>query len=1198
MSTGDTNSMVGDHGAGELEKALAEYLLAAEAGRAPDREAFVAAHPGLADDLRAFFEDEERLDRMAYPLRATAPAAEATVDGSTTGGDTGAGTGEAGQERVRYFGEYELLEEVGRGGMGVVYRARQLRLNRVVALKMILSGQFASAEDVKRFQVEAENAARLDHPNIVPVYEVGRHRGRHYFTMKLIPGGSLARHIDRYTKDHRAAAQLIATGAQAVHHAHQHGILHRDIKPGNVLLDGEGRPQVTDFGLARRIEGEEGLTLSGAVLGSPRYMPPEQARGDKGLTVAADVYGLGAVLYELLTGRPPFAGQTVLETLRQVREQDPARPSGIVAALDRDLETVCLKCLEKDPRRRYPNALGLAEDLERWLAGEPISAKPSGALRRVAKWARRRPAAAALAVTTAASLLLLLAAAVAVPYHLRLQHALAQTDAARRGEQQQHTQTVLALAEAERARAAEESQRRLKEIALEESERYLYLNRISLAQREWAANNVGRAERILDECPPPLRRWEWHHFKHLCRLELLAFAGHVRGVAGLSFSRDGRRLAAVDREGSVKIWDNVSASENTQLVVPAKDCNCIAFHPNGLRLVTGHRDGTVALWDCATGQAVFAVGKGGRPVTAVAFAPAGPMLATASDGANGSGGEVLLWDARDGRLLRRLRGHAGHVNSVAFSPDGTRLVSGGGQWAGEVALQGRARGEWPGEVKLWDTATGEAVRTLVGNTVALAVAFSPAGDRIASGHADRIVRLWNAASGEQEGVLEGHSDAVHGVAFCSNGERLASASADRTVRLWHVSGRRSLAVYRGHTDAFCVAFDPASGRIASGSADGTVKLWHELPSGPVIGANPAMVWQPTTAGVFCSGVAFAPGGEKIAAVGHKHLYLLEATAGTQLFDRETDANGQGARIAFSPDGKLLAINHAASVSIRSARDGRLLRSLQGLKPHIYDVAFSPDGKHVAACSGAHGQAGEVKVWDCSTGAEVQTLRIDAPYLWTVAWGPDGRKLAAAGGPFGQGGRWGTFGELANDVWVWDVWEGKLLHRLKGHNSCVWDLAFSSDGERLASAGGLYQGRPGLGGQRGGGGGLGEIKLWDVATGLEVITLPLSICPFSVSFSPDGRWLACAGAERVAIPDATVMLFGPAAGREVLSLAMKGTGTAFCVDFSRDGRTIAAASGRGGITVWNLDEVAAPANAPSRPVTSGSFAPVSAVRATH
>jgi hypothetical protein len=303
--------------------------------------------------------------------------------------------------RIRYLGDYELEQEIARGGMGVVYRARQVSLNRTVALKMILAGQLASPADVQRFHREAEAAANLDHPNIVPIYEVGAHEGQHYFSMKLIEGTSLAQRVARFVRDPKVAVQLGAKVARAVHAAHQHGVLHRDLKPTNVLLDAAGEPYVVDFGLARPVDGQERQTQSGVIVGTPSYMAPEQARSERALTVAVDVYGLGAILYELLTGRPPFRAETPLDTILQVLERDPLRPAVLNPAIDRDLETICLKCLDKDPHRRYGSALALAEDLERWLAGEPIQARPSGPARKVFKWVKRNPLATILMVVLA-----------------------------------------------------------------------------------------------------------------------------------------------------------------------------------------------------------------------------------------------------------------------------------------------------------------------------------------------------------------------------------------------------------------------------------------------------------------------------------------------------------------------------------------------------------------------------------------------------------------------------------------------------------------------------------------------------------------------------------------------------------------------------------------------------------------------------
>jgi serine/threonine protein kinase len=316
-----------------LDEVVAEYLLAAEAGAAPPRQELLARYPELAQNLEVFFQGRERFNRFAASLR-----------------DLGIGL-----ERSRSlfeksltlpcsFGDYELLEEMARGGMGVVYRARQKSVNRLVAVKRIRAGALASAADVQRFRNEAETVANLDHPHIVPLYEVGEHDGHPYFSMKLVDGKNLAQQLDGYQANPRAAAGLLVQIARAVHHAHQRGVLHRDLKPANILLDAAGRPHVTDFGLARRVETDTSLTQSGAIVGTPGYMAPEQTTGKKGaVTTAADVYGLGGVLYALLTGRPPFRAETVLDTLVQVREARPEPPRRSNPRVDRDLETVCLK---------------------------------------------------------------------------------------------------------------------------------------------------------------------------------------------------------------------------------------------------------------------------------------------------------------------------------------------------------------------------------------------------------------------------------------------------------------------------------------------------------------------------------------------------------------------------------------------------------------------------------------------------------------------------------------------------------------------------------------------------------------------------------------------------------------------------------------------------------------------------------------
>jgi tetratricopeptide (TPR) repeat protein len=380
----------------ELQRHLDGYEEELRGGRRTPPDKWRREHPevpdGLRDDLRTLYET----------YAALAPALP-RVPG------------------------YEILSLLGRGGMGVVYKARQLAPERLVALKMIRAGELATPADVHRFRQEADEAGRLDHPHIVPVYDFGEHGGQYFFTMKLVEGGSLARHLGRYKNDPGAAARLVATLARAVHYAHQRQLLHRDLKPGNVLLDGAGRPLVADFGLAKRL-GRGGEASQSAGGGTPEYMAPEQARGDRWLTTAADVYGLGGILYTLLAGRPPFRGGSTYAVVEQVLSQEATPPATHGTGVPRDLETICLKCLQKEPVKRYGSAEALADDLDRFLNGEPIMARRVGPVERAVKWARRRPAQAALAAVTAAAALAL------VGFALWLEDANARLDQLYKGE--------------------------------------------------------------------------------------------------------------------------------------------------------------------------------------------------------------------------------------------------------------------------------------------------------------------------------------------------------------------------------------------------------------------------------------------------------------------------------------------------------------------------------------------------------------------------------------------------------------------------------------------------------------------------------------------------------------------------------------------------------------------------------------------
>jgi len=461
-----------------LNAVLAAYFETIEACAADDlatqadlRDNLLARHPDLAAELTAFFTEQDELFSLASPLRSLLHAERSASDlgqdavsaasGPTTAPEVSSieassngFLGQAAQgfaERAALsFGDYELLEPIGQGGMGVVYRARWRRLDRIVALKMIRTGPWSAPADVQRFRAEADVVATLDHPNIVPIYDIGRHVGQIYFSMKLIDGGSLADTVTvrraalASNDDIRRSAELVARVAHAIYHAHQRGVLHRDLKPSNILLDADGCPHIADFGLAKRTGTQTDLTQTGAILGTPEYLAPEQASGNKqAATTAVDIYGLGAILYALLTGRPPLRGPTPLDTLALVKERDPDPPSRYCPRVDRDLEAICLKCLEKEPLRRYGSALALAEDLERWRAGEPTLARPAGRRDQAVKWARRHRALAQAAV---AALVLVTVVSLA---------ALVLVNAARRNTQTALIAETRAKDEAKQATAAE-----------------------------------------------------------------------------------------------------------------------------------------------------------------------------------------------------------------------------------------------------------------------------------------------------------------------------------------------------------------------------------------------------------------------------------------------------------------------------------------------------------------------------------------------------------------------------------------------------------------------------------------------------------------------------------------------------------------------------------------------------------------------
>jgi WD40 repeat protein len=989
---------------------------------------------------------------------------------------------------------YEILGVLGRGGMGVVYRARHLALKRTVALKMILAGGHAGAEQRARFRGEAEAVARLQHPHIVQIHEIGEADGRPFFALEYADGGSLARKLAGTPQPPAAAARLVGTLARALHHAHERGVVHRDLKPANVLLTADGTPKITDFGLARRAEDETGLTATGVVLGTPSYMAPEQAEGQKDVGAAADVYALGAILYECLTGRPPFLAATPLETLHQVRDREPVAPRQLQPATPRDLEVICLKCLHKEPARRYASARELAEDLRRFEAGEPIVARPAGAAERAHKWVKRRPALAALLAVSATAALVLLGGGL---YFTR--EVQAERDAAKRERDQARLQEQRAEVLRRRAEKGERAAGQRLDLA----NRMMLTAQLGRVGTFWDRDPV-RALEVLEDplrCPPPLRDFSWGLYRRLCDRLQLSLKGHDGPVTSLAFARDGKTLATASagaeernapRVGVVKLWDVATGRQRSAFQDPAGGFTSLAFSPDGKTLATAGTDGTVKLWDVATGKERAVLRGHTGWALAVAFSPDGLTLAS-----GGSDKTVKLWDAAAAKERASLSGHTAGVDCVAFANDGRTLASGGYHAKGG------------GEVRLWDVAAGKPQAFLRGHTGAVtALAFAPDGRALASGSTDFTVRLWDVAAAKERAVLRGSVEPIYAVAFAPDGQTLATGSWKGLLKLWDVSSGQERTVLKGHQsgDVSCVAFSPDGKLLASGSGRRSpafdVKLWK------VFAGPEAAVLQ--AKGHAVEALAYSGDGQTLASTGGKQVALWDPASGQRralLGPHRQRVYG----LAVSKDGRTLASAGWDQIKVWDLPAGLERFAVPGRS----SVALSADGKLLAA----PGKDGTVRLWDAQTGAERASwpgafsrvaLTADGTVLaaagkdrtvrlWDVAtrrelgrmegghvlvFSPDGRLLATTNG---------------REVLLWEVATRQKHATLKGHDGSVLGIAFTADGRTLASASsGPMEALP------------GELKLWDVMTGEERAALPGHRWIVSaVAFAPDGRTLASA-----------------------------------------------------------------------------------------
>ncbi|WP_166831543.1 protein kinase domain-containing protein [Thalassoroseus pseudoceratinae] len=1017
------------------------------------------------------------------------------------------------------FGDYEVLEELGRGGMGVVYKAKQLNAGgRLVALKVIRADRFGAQDDpgrkeaVERFRVEANAAARLHHDNLVTVYDVGEVEGQPYYAMRHVEGRSLKSLVQSGPEESQRAAAIIRDVATGVHAAHQHGVLHRDLKPDNVLIeDDTGRALVADFGLAKLAE-ERGMTLTGVGIGTPQYMSPEQAEDAAGVTVASDVYSLGATLYHLLAGQPPFTGE-LFEVLRKVKEEAPSPPSQMHSGRDteysKDLDTICLKCLQKEPNQRYPSAAALADDLQRFLGGRPIQARPVSKFERARRWCRRNPG---IATLTSVLTLVLLALAIGGPITAAYQAKLKQDESkARENEAAQRRRAsgaeILAYFDALQG----EIQRKQAVAARDRATFQLYRANLARASGEIEANRYDIAQEVLSVIPPEQRHWETRYLMSRAEGTPLTLIGHQGPVA---FGPAGQRFISGSGDGQVNVWDASSGKKLLDLKGHDDGVTCVAFSNDGRRIVSGSNDQTVKVWDSSSGDELLTLRGHTFVVSCVAICPDGRRIAS---GNGGSDQTLRIWDAVTGENLHILRGDFNQVSSVAFSPDGQRVVAGVGSRNANV--------------KVWDVASGDELLTMSGHSDKIfGVAFSPDGNRIVSGSGDRSLKIWNAFNGEELKTIHGHSHAIIDVAFHPNGRQVVTGSHDETLRVWDVASGEELRVLRGHTESVgSVDYSPDGRRILSGSNN--VKVWDS--------AHGEELLKLAGHTERVSSVAFSPNGQRIVSASPDDtIKVWNAVSGEELIILRGH-HRSACSVAFSSDGRRIVTgSFDKSVKVWDAFSGEELLTLLGHQDFVNSVAFSPDGHRIV--SGSRDKT--VKVWDATSGEELLTLRGHSSIVSSVAFSPDSRRIVSGG-----------FDQISK---VWDADTGEDLLTLRGHDGYVTSVAISPDSQWIASGcmGDPFKVVAGITDY--------SVRIWDATSGKQKLVLRGHDRPVSsVAFSQDSRRILSGS------HDQTVKVWDIPSGEELLTLRGH-TSSVLSVAFSPDGRRMLSGSEDKKLVVWD------------------------------
>jgi WD40 repeat protein/predicted Ser/Thr protein kinase len=965
---------------------------------------------------------------------------------------------------------YEVLDELGRGGMGIVYKARQRSLNRLVALKVMTQGSGSSPADRERFRREAEAAALLRHPNVVQVYEVGEASGQLYLALEYIAGGTLDDRLAGTPQSAREAASLVEVLARTMHYAHTQGIIHRDLKPANILLTEEGVPKVADFGLARLVESSDGPTRTSEVLGTPSYMAPEQAAARHNeVGPATDVWALGAILYECLTGSPPFKAAMPLLTLHQVVHHDPPSPGWLVPGVPRDLETICLKCLQKEPAARYRSAADLADDLRRFLEGRPVLARPVGPVMRAWKWARANPLPAILGVLVLLSVLAGTVVAAFLAGWALDREATARDRGEKLGKVNDELTGVNALL----------GQR------VEELRRALYSSNLARTERELDDNNQVEARTLLTGCPEDLRGWEWRHLWR--RLEgsrvtlegSLLPNGNGTPVLTVAVSPDGRRLAAGDSQGRVRIWEGTTYRELFNRKMSDRTIRRLTFAPDGTHLALGGDDGKVDVLEIASGKLAFTCPTRFRELTAVVYAPDGGRLVGGGDGG------IQVWDAKTGKEMPSLL-RDGRVNDLAYSPDGRLLLAAVAKgplrlWedgkesqldvpAGDVYWSGVAfsrdgqhmaaaavRSPGPNLVWVAEVTTKRMICAFDDpHMLSARPAFTADGKRIVTTGNEGIIRIWDAGTGQLTGMLPGHIKRVASLVVTPEGE-FVSSSYDGTVKVWTETPWYQVRIPHG----VFVAFSPDGKTIATGGRGPGVRLWD------AVTGKELMRFEFPRRSV--SALAVGPGMVAAAASdGDSDVRIWDSAMGKELAHWEVPRS-QVSALAFDPQGGRLFVGERDAIRVRSLAAGQedSLKKVPGVI-QIWSLALAPDGR-LAIGTANRG------LWLRSPGGEFEREGKDGEAR-AVACSRDGHWLAATGD---------------SRIQVEDTRTGEVRFTLavQGRPNSV---SFSPDGKRLAAD------------DKSG------VKLWELETGLRVLTLrdpSANEAGFQVAFSPDGQRLA-------------------------------------------------------------------------------------------